>query len=286
MPDYRGGELDPARGPGLGCFWFQVAVLGFFLVLIPLGIQLNWSYEVLAVLLFIVIGLLLFVGQTVIFLLRLVAADRRGPRRPLASATPTVGEMEDQRAGRLAAAQRGEVAPPELDPIDRELVDGAAAIALDILRQQASFVPFARAIRGGDAGPELFAADLDSLGLRTAAEAEDLLAARLGGFERVALVADARASLPDLPGPRDVIRVDLLRHGGERLVVAVPYVRSGSGVRALPGVLVPATVAGVSPPPGSAGVTPPAGDAGAGSPPPSGNGDASSPPGGGDGMRE
>jgi hypothetical protein len=42
--------------------------------------------------------LLLFVGQTVIFLLRLVAADRRADarRRPLRSATKTVGEIEDE----------------------------------------------------------------------------------------------------------------------------------------------------------------------------------------------
>ncbi len=96
-PAYKGEELDPARGPGLGCFWFQAAVLAIFLVLIPIGVNLDWPYEVLAVLLFIVLGLLLFVGQTMIFLLRLVAADRRevGRRRPLASPTPTVGELED-----------------------------------------------------------------------------------------------------------------------------------------------------------------------------------------------
>jgi hypothetical protein len=45
--------------------------------------------------------LLLFVGQTIIFLLRLVAADRRaeGRRRPLsgtATRTKTVGEIEDE----------------------------------------------------------------------------------------------------------------------------------------------------------------------------------------------
>lgn len=96
-PAYKGEELDAARGPGLGCFWFQAAVLAFFLVLIPVGVTLNWPFEVLATLLFIVLGLLLFVGQTLIFLLRLVAADRRdaGRRRPLASPTPTVGELED-----------------------------------------------------------------------------------------------------------------------------------------------------------------------------------------------
>jgi hypothetical protein len=98
-PDYRGEELDPERGPGLGCFWFQVIVLGFFIVLIPIGLELNWPFELLAFLLFIVIGLLLLTGQSVIFLLRLVAADRRaqGRRRPLASPTKTVGELEDEQ---------------------------------------------------------------------------------------------------------------------------------------------------------------------------------------------
>lgn len=96
-PTYKGEELDAARGPGLGCFWFQAAVLALFLVLIPIGVTLNWPFEVLAALLFVVLGLLLFVGQTLIFLLRLVAADRRdvGRRRPLASSTPTVGQLED-----------------------------------------------------------------------------------------------------------------------------------------------------------------------------------------------
>ena len=42
--------------------------------------------------------LLLFTGQTIIFLLRLVSADRRGRRRPLASGTRTVGELEDAAA--------------------------------------------------------------------------------------------------------------------------------------------------------------------------------------------
>lgn len=106
MPEYRGGELDPDRGPGLGCFWFQVIVLAVFLVLIPIGYNLNWPFEVLAVLLFIILGLLLFVGQTLIFLLRLVAADRRttGRRRPLASASKTVGQLEDERRGAEAEA--------------------------------------------------------------------------------------------------------------------------------------------------------------------------------------
>jgi hypothetical protein len=119
-PDYRGEELDPERGPGLGCFWFQVIVLGFFIVIIPVGLNLGWPFEVLAILLFVVIGLLLLTGQTVIFLLRLVAADRRaqGRRRPLASSTKTVGELEDEqqggppsRPGRATARPEGPVEP-------------------------------------------------------------------------------------------------------------------------------------------------------------------------------
>jgi hypothetical protein len=58
----------------------------------------NWPSWISAALLFAVILLLLLTGQTIIFLLRLVAADRRTRRRPLGSATPTVGELEDQAA--------------------------------------------------------------------------------------------------------------------------------------------------------------------------------------------
>jgi hypothetical protein len=107
---------------------------------------------VLAVLLFIVIGLLLLTGQTVIFLLRLVAADRRaqGRRRPLASATKTVGEMEDEHrvayavgavqppaggpttpASSLAApssAGSADAAPPASSPLPAEAGSGAEAL--------------------------------------------------------------------------------------------------------------------------------------------------------------
>jgi hypothetical protein len=92
---YRGEELRPARGPGLGCFRFQLIVLAVFIVLTPLSVFWNWSPAVSTALLFAVIVLLLITGQTIIFLLRLVAADRRGRRRPLASETRTVGELED-----------------------------------------------------------------------------------------------------------------------------------------------------------------------------------------------
>ena len=121
-PAYKGQELDPARGPGLGCFWLQAGVLAVFLVLIPVGVTLNWPFEVLAALLFVTLGLLLFVGQTLIFLLRLVAADRRdtGRRRPLASATPTVGELEDGLPSVPAPVEVSpppvEVSPPPVEP--------------------------------------------------------------------------------------------------------------------------------------------------------------------------
>ena len=93
---YKGAELDAQRGPGLGCFWAQVAILVFFIILTPLSVAWDWPPAVSAGLLFAVILLLLITGQTIIFLLRLVAAERRGRRRPLGSATKTVGELEDE----------------------------------------------------------------------------------------------------------------------------------------------------------------------------------------------
>ena len=92
---YKGADLEPDRGPGLGCFRFQLIVLIWFVILTPLSVAWGWPEAVSAVLLFAVIGLLLTTGQTIIFLLRLVAADRRSRRRPMGSATKTVGELED-----------------------------------------------------------------------------------------------------------------------------------------------------------------------------------------------
>jgi hypothetical protein len=96
MPEYKGEPLDAERGPGLGCFWVQVALLAFFLVFTPLTVTWGWPPLVSAALLIFTLILLLFSGQTIIFLLRLVAADRRTRRAPLnPSAKPTVGQMED-----------------------------------------------------------------------------------------------------------------------------------------------------------------------------------------------
>ena len=96
---YKGDDLEAERGPGLGCFRIQLVVLVAFIILTPLSVAWNWPPAVSAGLLFAVILLLLVTGQTIIFLLRLVAADRRGRRRPLASNSPTVGELEDARQG-------------------------------------------------------------------------------------------------------------------------------------------------------------------------------------------
>ena len=105
---YKGSDLESERGPGLGCFRFQLIVLVALIVLTPLSVTWQWPAEVSAILLFAVIILLLVAGQTIIFLLRLVAADRRSRRRPLGSATRTVGELEDEAR---AASDAGE--PPE-----------------------------------------------------------------------------------------------------------------------------------------------------------------------------
>ena len=97
MPDYKGAPLEAERGPGLGCFWIQIVLLIALLILTPLSVLWAWPSMVSAALLILSLVLLFFVGQTMIFLLRLVAADRRSRRRPLApTARKTVGDLEDE----------------------------------------------------------------------------------------------------------------------------------------------------------------------------------------------
>ena len=90
---------------------FTILISTVFLA--PLSALWNWPVPIVIFLFALVIVLLLFVGQTIIFLLRLVAADRRaaGRRRPLDSATRTVGEIEEEGAAGEAAASSG--APDE-----------------------------------------------------------------------------------------------------------------------------------------------------------------------------
>jgi hypothetical protein len=105
-PLYRGEPLDAERGPGLGCFWFQVILLGIFLILTPVTVWLHFPTWISATLLILTLVLLLFAGQTVIFLLRLVAADRRTGRVPRsATARKTVGMIEAEAAAAKEAAR-------------------------------------------------------------------------------------------------------------------------------------------------------------------------------------
>jgi hypothetical protein len=81
-------------------------VLGVVVFLTPLSAAWEWPVIVTIVLLAATLVLLLFVGQTIIFLLRLVAADRRAegrrtPVRPAGARSKTVGEIEDERVGRI-----------------------------------------------------------------------------------------------------------------------------------------------------------------------------------------
>jgi hypothetical protein len=109
---YKGEALDAARGPGLGCFWTQMIVLLGLIILTPVTVSLGAPPLVSGILLFLVILLLLLTGQTMIFLLRLVAAGRSdGRRRPLASTTPTVGEIEDEAQTGTASSGSGAAAP-------------------------------------------------------------------------------------------------------------------------------------------------------------------------------
>lgn len=117
---YKGAPLDSEKGPGLGCFWSQVVVLAMLLVVTPLSVAWGWPSLVSAALLVSVLILLLVAGQTVIFLLRLVAADRRaaGRRRPLASRSQTVGEIEDasEDASTTASEDASEAASEATGP--------------------------------------------------------------------------------------------------------------------------------------------------------------------------
>ena len=114
---YKGAPLDAEKGPGLGCFWSQVVVLAILIVLTPLSVAWNWPVLVSGALLVIVLLLLLFAGQTVIFLLRLVAADRRTRRRPLGSATKTVGELDDDARPVSPAPGSPAEAPSDEGPV-------------------------------------------------------------------------------------------------------------------------------------------------------------------------
>ena len=115
--DYKGEPLEAERGPGLGGLRFQGGRLVGRRVGTPRPVAWNWSPIVSIVLLFLTLILLLFAGQTVIFLLRIVAADKRDGRHvPLAAQTPTVGELEDAAPADVSAAVEGGTAPAPTIP--------------------------------------------------------------------------------------------------------------------------------------------------------------------------
>ena len=126
--DYKGEPLDAERGPGLGCFRFQVGLLVVLIVLTPLSVAWEWPVGISVAFLFVTLILLLFAGQTVIFLLRLVAADRRdGRRRPLGSTTPTVGQLEDAEA--VEATSEGVAEPSPVATASES--DGPSSVAAE-----------------------------------------------------------------------------------------------------------------------------------------------------------
>jgi hypothetical protein len=84
----------------------------------PLSVVWRWPTWLSGVLLAIVIVLLLFAGHTIIVLHRLVAADRRGRRRPLGSATRTVGQLEDAASDQVAPPSPPADDSPERSPND------------------------------------------------------------------------------------------------------------------------------------------------------------------------
>ena len=121
---YKGAPLEPERGPGLGCFRFQLAVLAILVIITPISVVAGWPEVISAILLFVVIALLLLTGQTMIFLMRLVAADRRTRRRPLGSATRTVGEIEDADPAAEPAAEPAEPAAGPAATADPDAEEG------------------------------------------------------------------------------------------------------------------------------------------------------------------
>ena len=119
-PTYKGAPLDAERGPGLGCFWIQVVLLVALLIATPISVWIVAPPWVSAALLLMSLGLLFFVGQTSIFLLRLVAADRRAQRRPLRhGARPTVGQLEKSRGPHAAGEPDATSDQDDARPRDR-----------------------------------------------------------------------------------------------------------------------------------------------------------------------
>jgi len=225
-PIYKGEPLDAARGPGLGCFWIQVAVLVALLIVTPLSVIAVAPPWLSGALLIATLVLLLFTGQTVIFLLRLVAADRRTRRRPMArSARRTVGDLE---AG--VEADDAELAWSELD-LPQGLVplyEAAVAEAHRRLERAERVAPFA-VVEDDTGGHRVVDADLVSSaatkGAARVAAADPAAEAHPGV---VATVTDARLRLPGLRRPAEAIRIELEAPDGTSATVAIRYESEGA----------------------------------------------------------
>ena len=91
-----------------------VVLLIVLLVVTPLTVIWSFPSWVSAALLILTLVILFFVGMTMVFLLRLVAADRRSQRRPLREgARRTVGQLEEEQK-----AREDDAAPSETEPDD------------------------------------------------------------------------------------------------------------------------------------------------------------------------
>jgi hypothetical protein len=74
-------DLDPNEGPSFTEFAVLASLFAIILLLIPVGVfTFAWPVWLLAILLFIDLGLLFLVSMTAVFLLRVFFADRRRGR--------------------------------------------------------------------------------------------------------------------------------------------------------------------------------------------------------------
>ena len=109
-------ELDPNEGPSFTEFAVLASLFAIILLLIPVGVfTFSWPVWLLAILLFIDLGLLFLVSMTAVFLLRVFFADRRrGRGRTMGAAkAPMVisSETDAQPEPGAGAASASEEAP-------------------------------------------------------------------------------------------------------------------------------------------------------------------------------
>jgi hypothetical protein len=97
-------ELDPNEGPSFTEFAVLASLFAIILLLIPVGVfTFSWPVWLLAILLFIDLGLLFLVSMTAVFLLRVFFADRRRGRGR------TIGAAREPMV--ISAAQAAEPEP-------------------------------------------------------------------------------------------------------------------------------------------------------------------------------